>query len=121
MKSSLLLIISIFVSLFVAGQLTEPTVTLKPTPVSAQKTAQFIEKFNYLKKDVDRLYDSVTVLKKEMSILSTQLKKKSNLKGLSADENMRIQLLMREFSQSQTLISGIIKKVRDSTNSLLIR
>jgi len=125
MKKHFLIIALVFCCQFVFSQVnpatkTVPVTSLKLTPIASTKATIIRKDTHTLQTQVAQLNDSVTVLKKELDLLTTSIKDKLDSVGaMSEMEQMMLQQMMERISQAMQTISNMMKKMHDTQMAII--
>lgn len=125
MKKHLLIIALVFCCQFVFSQVnpapkTVPATSLKLTPIASTKATIIRKDTRTLQAQVTQLNDSVTILKKEMDLLTTSMKDKMDSLGeMSEMEQLILQQMMQRLSQLMQMISNIMKTMHDTQTAII--
>lgn len=119
MKPLLLFFISVCIGFASVGQVSKSTTTLNTKPISVEQTAELKKTVRIIKLETDRLYDSIINMRKGITQLMKQLNKKPAGTALSTNESLRIQKLLSDFQTSEMAAMNTLKKLEDSTSSLI--
>lgn len=99
---------------------TVPATSLKMTPIPSTRATVIRKDTKTLQLQVTQLNDSVTILKKQMDVLMSSLKDKSDSIGeMTEADQLRMQQAMDRMNSLMQMISNMMKKMNDTQKSIV--
>ena len=99
---------------------TAPATSLRLTPIPSTKATIIRKDTRTLQLQVTQLNDSVTILKKQMDMLMTSLKDKTDSLGeMNEADQLRMQQAMEKMNSLMQMISNMMKKMHDTQMAII--